>query len=216
MSKIISCKICGAEIAKSAKTCPHCGAKLKKGHPVLIGVLIFFIFIALITPSSDEEPQKVDSPAQTQNSAHQNLPINGESETDDKIVFYVGETAELNGVTVSLVQITVSTGSYFNLPTEGNVFVLCEFEIVNNSNKEISISSVMSFEAYCDEYACNYSLGALMEKGSKNQLDGTVAPGKKFNGVVGYELPADWKELEIIFTPDFWSGKDITFIATNN
>ena len=27
MAKIISCKTCGAEIAASAKTCPHCGAK---------------------------------------------------------------------------------------------------------------------------------------------------------------------------------------------
>ena len=54
-----------------------------------------------------------------------------------------------------------------------------------------------------------------MEKGSKNQLDGTVAAGKKFSGVVGYEVPTDWQELEINFTPDVWSGKDITFIATN-
>lgn len=54
---------------------------------------------------------------------------------------------------------------------------------------------------------------ALLEKGDKNQLDGTVAPGKKMNGVIGYEVPADWKELEINFTPDFWSNKDISFVA---
>lgn len=29
-SKLIPCKTCGAEIAKSAKSCPHCGAKNKK------------------------------------------------------------------------------------------------------------------------------------------------------------------------------------------
>ena len=54
---------------------------------------------------------------------------------------------------------------------------------------------------------------ALLEKGDKNQPDGTVAPGKKMNGVIGYEVPADWKELEIKFTPDFWSNKDISFVA---
>ena len=37
---------------------------------------------------------------------------------------------------------------------------------------------MMSFEAYCDDYTCTFSLGALMEKGNKNQLDGTVAAGK--------------------------------------
>ena len=55
-----------------------------------------------------------------------------------------------------------------------------------------------------------------MEKGNKNQLDGTVAPGKKFNGVIGYEVPANWEKLEVLFTPDFWSGKDITLIAAND
>ena len=75
---------------------------------------------------------------------------------------------------------------------------------------------MLSFEAYCDDYACPYSLSALLEKGNKNQLDGTVAAGKKLKGVVGYEVPANWKELEISFTPDVWSGKDIVFIATNN
>lgn len=29
-SKLTTCKACGAEIAKSAKSCPHCGAKNKK------------------------------------------------------------------------------------------------------------------------------------------------------------------------------------------
>ena len=35
-------------------------------------------------------------------------------------------------------------------------------------------------------------------------------------GVVGYEIPADWAKLELVFTPDVWSGKTITFVAENN
>lgn len=208
-SKLKNCKVCGAEIAKSAKICPHCGAKLKKGHPVLIGILVFFVLIAVIGSSgNDDEPKKVDSstPVQTEQTP----------ETEDKNVFYVGETAELKGVNVTLVGVTESTGSTYNKPTDGNVFVLCEFEIANNADKEIAVSSLMSFEAYCDDYTCTFSLSALIEKGNKNQLDGTVAAGKKFNGVVGYEVPTNWQELEIVFTPDFWSGKDITFIAVND
>lgn len=206
-SELKNCKVCGAEVAKSAKVCPHCGAKLKKGHPILIGIAVLFVLVAVLASSGDDEPKKVgtSTPVQTEQTP----------EAEGKDIFYVGETAELRDVRVTLVSATESTGSTFNTPTEGNVFVLCEFEIANDSNKEITVSSMMSFEAYCDSYTCNYSLGALMEKGSKNQLDGTVAPGKRFNGIVGYEVPADWKELEVVFTPDFWSGKDITFIAVN-
>ena len=214
-NKSKNCKVCGAEVAKSAKVCPQCGAKLKKGHPILIGVLVVFVLLAVIGASGgNDEPKKAETPAPAQSA--EATQTEQKPEAEEKSIFGVGETAELKGVSVTLVGVTESTGSTYNTPTDGNVFVLCEFEIANQSDKEINVSSMMSFEAYCDDYTCTFSLGALMEKGNKNQLDGTVAAGKKFNGVVGYEVPADWQELEIVFTPDFWSGKDITFVASNS
>lgn len=230
-SKLRNCKVCGAEVAKSAKSCPNCGAKLKKGHPILIGVLVVIVLIAIIgSVGNNNKPQKIEpsAPTQSVNATPEKEPVatapaqpdekepDQAPESENKNAFLVGETAELKGVQVTLVSVTENIGSTYNTPTDGNVFVLCEFEIANNSDKEIAISSMMSFDAYCDDYGCTLSLTALVEKGNKNQLDGTVAAGKKFNGVVGYEVPADWKELEINFTPDFWSGKDITFIATND
>lgn len=214
-NKMIECKSCGQQIAKSAKSCPHCGAK-KRGHPILIGVLVFFILAGIVgAMGGNEEPKKVDNSATNQ--VEVNTVAKEETkaaEKPEKNEFGVGETAELKGVSVTMVSVTESTGSQFNQPTEGNVFVICEFEIANNSNSEINVSSMMSFEAYCDDYTCTLSFGALLEKGNKNQLDGTVAAGKKFNGVIGYEVPIDWKELEVRFTPNFWSGRDITFVAT--
>lgn len=45
-SKLIYCKCCGAEIARSAKVCPRCGAKNKKsGWRIALGTI--FIFMAL-------------------------------------------------------------------------------------------------------------------------------------------------------------------------
>ena len=44
MAKLIKCKVCGQQIASSAKTCPHCGAKVKKS-----GAKMFFISLLLIT-----------------------------------------------------------------------------------------------------------------------------------------------------------------------
>ena len=210
-NKMTTCKACGAEIAKSASSCPKCGAKLKKKHPIL-AILIAIIGIAIIGAAlgSNNQPKKVgdtNTPAQATTVKSTEQPAQTE--------FGVGDNVELNNVIVTFVGVTESTGSQYNKPTDGNVFVLCEFEIENNSSNEIAVSSMMSFEAYCDDYACNYSLSALMEKGSKNQLDGQVAAGKKFNGVVGYEVPADWKELELKFTPDFWAGKKITFVANH-
>ena len=42
MAKMIYCKTCGAQIAKNAKTCPHCGARNKKHGflKILLAVII--------------------------------------------------------------------------------------------------------------------------------------------------------------------------------
>lgn len=135
---------------------------------------------------------------------------------EEEKVFKLGDTVELNDIVVHFKDVIESKGEKFAKPEDGNIFVLCEFEITNNASEELSISSMLSFEAYCDDYACEYSLSALMAKGNKDQLDGSVAAGKKMKGVIGYEIPSDWKELEIQFTPDILSSDKIVFTAANS
>lgn len=137
-----------------------------------------------------------------------------DSEPEEKTEFYLGETAEQKNVQITLANITESSGSEFAKPDEGNIFLICEFEIANNSEKDISISSVMNFEAYCDDYSVNQDLMGLQapEVEGKNQLDGSVAAGKKMNGIIAYQVPADYKTMEINVAPDFWSSNDMKFI----
>ena len=44
-----------------------------------------------------------------------------------------------------------------------------------------------------------------------SQLDGDVAKGKKMNGVICYQVPKDFKNFEIRYTPDFWGDKEVIF-----
>ena len=70
-NKLTNCKACGAQVAKTAKTCPHCGAKVKKGHPVLIGVLVVIILFAVIgAVGSSNEPKKVETPTKSEQQYH--------------------------------------------------------------------------------------------------------------------------------------------------
>ena len=56
--KMTNCKVCGAEIAKGA-TCPHCGAKSKKGClPIILAVLAIMVVIGMIGGGSEDEPAK--------------------------------------------------------------------------------------------------------------------------------------------------------------
>lgn len=209
--KMTKCKICGTEIAKSAKTCPKCGAKQKNSKVlgiilVVLGLIIFFAAIG--GNGSDNGPKKVGD-AQTKQDQNKSEV----KPSSEKTTFGVGEMASMNDIVVTLLDVKENSGANYMNPESGNIFVLCEFEIENNSSKEIAVSSIMCFDAYVDDYSTAMSLSAELAS-DKNQLDGTVAVGKKMNGVIGYEVPEDWKEIEIHFTPDFWSNKEFVFVAS--
>ena len=183
----------------------------KKKWPMIVAAIIVIIVIAAVAGGKDDEPKKVSSDGQVQETGKT------ESTETQSQKFAVGDTPELKSVKVTLVSVTESEGSMFTKPADGNVLVGCEFEISNESDKDIDVSSVMSFEAYCDSYSVNQSLTGLTEftQNGKNQLDGSVAAGKKMNGVIAYEVPADWQELEISYSPSFW-GKAMTFVAQHD
>lgn len=202
MSKLISCKSCGKEIAKSAKACPHCGAKPKPGClRIALAVFLIFIGISLIGSalSGNNEPTKVPTES--------NAPA--VETTEAPADFTVGDTVTKKDVYVTLVDVREFDGEFLH-PEEGNVFVAFELEIENKSDSPLAISSLMCFEVYFDDYAANFSLGAETESGS-NQLDGEIAPGKKMKGAICYEVPADWATAELHFNPDLY-GADFVFV----
>ena len=136
----------------------------------------------------------------------------GSSDDGGSSNFEVGETAEIDDISITMISFTESSGTQFITPDEGKVFVLCEFNIENNSDEEISVSSLLSFEAYFDDYETDVNVSA-MASSDKNQLDGSVAAGKKMAGVIGFEVPEDWSNLEISYKPNVFMDKKVTFVA---
>ena len=54
MAKLKVCKDCGAEVSKSAKTCPNCGKKLKHtGLRVVLGIIICCVIIGALASGGD-------------------------------------------------------------------------------------------------------------------------------------------------------------------
>ncbi|WP_347563691.1 DUF5067 domain-containing protein [Pseudoflavonifractor sp. 524-17] len=212
-TRMVTCKSCGKEIPKTANICPSCGAKQKKHKAlgVILLILGIFIVIAAVFGGSDDEdkPQRVSKEDSPKASAAATTAPAATPEPKDE-VFTVGDSVSLDDIVVTLVDVSESTGGNYMTPADGNVFIICEFEIENNSSKDISVSSIMSFDAYVDDYSTSMSLSAEMSS-DKNQLDGSVAAGKKMNGVIGYEVASDWSEIEVRFTPDFWSGNEFIF-----
>lgn len=177
--------------------------------------------------SSDTEPstnKETDKNAENDNSKELENDKNAENDNREELendknaendnsetIFKKGEIAELNGVQVTLTDYKESTGSEYNTPSEGNVFLMAEFEITNNTSEVLAISSMLSFEAYADDYKLDYSFSALMEK-EGNQLDGEIAAGKKMKGWIGWELPQDYQNVEVHFTDNVWSNDKFMFL----
>lgn len=201
------CKHCKTDIPYNAKVCPNCRKKQSGVGKFLLIVLIIFIAIVAISSCNKDsgKAKKVDSATSTEKSK------DSETKSTEKSKFSVGETAELNKVQVTLKNVTESQGSEFAKPKDGNVFVYAEFEITNNSEKELNISSAVSFDAYQDSYSTQLSIMAVSANKDLKTLDGTIAPGKKMDGIVAYEVPATYKELEINAQLNVWSSKKIAF-----
>lgn len=84
MSKLVKCKTCSADIAKSAKVCPHCGAKNRKRNPILGMVFLIFGILLLVaafsggddspSPSSDELVTKSETEISSNSPLNNNAP----------------------------------------------------------------------------------------------------------------------------------------------
>ena len=95
MSKLISCKSCGEQIAKGAKSCPHCGAKNKKPFYkkwwFLLIVIIFAIGI-IPTENNDTSDDSHDPSEQIQ----ENQPNeNSDALTFELVAGELGEYGEM-------------------------------------------------------------------------------------------------------------------------
>ncbi len=208
MAKLRTCKACGAQVAKSAKACPQCGAKQHKAARIVVILLVVFIiilFFAMCNSVFSKVPVETAKPVDTAVQGDKASP-------SDNPVYGIGDTLEMKNVRATLTDVRISQGSQFSTPEEGNEFVIYELEIENCSDEEIAVSSLLCFTAYADDYKLEFSLSAMtQDKGQ--QLDGTIAAGKKLKGVVGFEAPEGWSTTELHFKPSVWTGSAFVFTA---
>jgi len=132
-------------------------------------------------------------------------------------IFGPGDTVDLDGVTVTFHGINETMGTDLWKPEVNKIFAIAEFTVENNSSSDINISSVFGSDAYCDGYLVQESMGAeLGDRQGRSNLTGTIVPGRKLRGIIGYELPSQWQRLEIRLQTDWWKGSragTIVFVA---
>ena len=212
------CKYCKSEIPADAKVCPNCKKRQRPGG-CLIAVIVVVVLVILLAvagsgSTQDAAPQATAEPSQPAASSPSETDAASQEEQTET-TYGVGDTVESDGVEVTLVSAEENTGADYITPADGSVFVALEFEIVNNSQQDISVSSLASFEAYCDDYSVSQSLTGATLYDDKGTLDGSVATGKRLSGAIVYEVPGDWQQLEVAVAPSVWVDRSVTFTVTN-
>lgn len=129
-----------------------------------------------------------------------------------KTTYSVGDTATAKSYKMTIESLTVvDSDNQFNQPDEGNEFVEIVLLVENISDNELNVSSLMNFDAYVDGFAINEDLSAQVASG-KDTMNGTLASGKKLRGVLCYQVPEDWNELEITVDLGYSSKDEITLL----
>lgn len=133
-----------------------------------------------------------------------------------KKVYTIGETAKNKNVSITLTDYKTNNGNEYYKPEKGNQFLLTEFEVKNTSDKELNVSSIMSFTGSSDDGSLKNNLLAILTTDDE-QMDVTIQPGKKAKGWIGWEVSKDFSNAEIKYMPNvIEEDKFFTFEITNN
>lgn len=124
----------------------------------------------------------------------------------------MGETAWVDGLEITMTEIKQTYGEASFEAADGKIFLLVFFEIKNVYDMDDYIDDTL-FTAYVDDYSTSVSLRAGTGE-SADPLGGNLSMGRKMHGYIGYEVPENWRNLEIEFSTYY--GYKIIFFAEND
>lgn len=126
-----------------------------------------------------------------------------EEVVEEKTIFDIGETYSKEGLNITLNSVKVTEGSKYDSP-ENDKFIVANITVENNTEDEVSISSLMNFELK-DEEGYSHSPVFLVE-GVKSPIDGSIEPGGISRGEVVYDVPV-LDRYELHYSEVFKKGR---------
>ncbi len=238
-NKMVECQTCGKPIAKSAKVCPHCGAKKSQFLENLLFIVvatIVMVFLATVTykdPASTVKRKKAESTpveqttqkssSKKEESAKEKESVEDEESAEEAPAYdgpttlAIGETAEFNDVKLKVMSAGFSEDYATIKPEDGKRFLGVILWVDNSSQETVRIGNIEKrFEAHCDgELVRPDAQGNKCEDwDGYDRVDKAAAPGKILAGVICYQVPEDFNEFVLSISPDFWNNVKLDFEFT--
>lgn len=236
----MTCPNCGNEM--KGDFCEHCGTvvefrpnvppppggfrppqkKKKTWIFIVLGVIVAVALLGILFGEEEEADSSqtvvsVESSLVKEDSPKVREEGSEPSKTNEPVTYTSGDVFEVGNFEVTVGEVELSEGSDFNEASEGQIYVYVPLEVKNIADKDEYVSSIAMFDAYCDDIAVDEDFSAMVNTGYKT-MNGTIANGKKVVGALSYQLPKDWKVLEIVLDANLFGFKEkkATIIISNN
>ena len=201
------CKYCGSEIPKNAKVCPHC--RKKQSHKVrntiliILGILVLLVLLFSCMNTGGSSTSETTTTTEEQ-----------ATQTD----YTIGQTASIDGVDITLNSASVATSipTTFGIdqtPEAGNVFLITDWSVTNNSDSTYYLSS-STFTTYVDNNALNSD--AVTYSTTNPFQFSEVGAGRQTGGTIVYQVPEGWQLFEAEVEVNIFSSQTATFTITPN
>lgn len=215
------CKHCQTEISYGAKVCPQCrkkqGGKVKW---IIIGVVILMIVGAAASGGDDESNSKTElkkgeetieanpEPKEKGSGEESSKENEDKKNSEEKDKYIVGDTYENKNLKMTYTNCYEFTDyEEYNAPSEGNKIICAEFEFENIGKSDETVMYT-DFNGYADGYEVEQSYAP---DGTGMDFSLSMSPGRKGTGKIAFEVPIDATEVEIEFSPSFWSSEKVIF-----
>lgn len=211
--KMKICKACGKEVAKSAKKCPHCGARLGMAtwlKVLIILVILGIVGIVIVVSCTAGTVATVNKAVNEVNNGSDIKGPDGKTITGDKAknpTFKIGDTITVENLELTLSVPINKAPDEFTTTKNGNVAVF-HIKATNKGSGAAYISSA-DFALYVNGTKCD----AVYMEGIDFSID-SVNSGKTVEGDMGFDV-AKGSNFELVYTPNFITDQEITFTGTD-
>ncbi len=181
---------------------------LRRYKLIPLFVLIVILLSGCGGTVSPEKTSDDSTPAKQSESATQTeSKPDGEQKAAKAQTFKIGDAISIGDYVFTVNSARTSKGGDFLKPDEGNIWYIVDATVENESDKPVTISSMMMFKLSDSE---GYNYNSTIADDTKGNLDGELAPGRKMRGELAFEIPENAGGLELIFDADVWgSGQAI-------
>lgn len=197
MNKFKKCKTCGSQIAKSANSCPNCGAKQDQGVYavcVLIIILAIVSCIFVVLKALPEIEQTTQIPSNTSTSKAVGI---SETLSTENFDFSIKSAYTCQNLKNTL-------GMEYTAES-GNEYLVIIFDAKNTSNDTKNVMN-MNFNSYIDNNKVS-AQSIVGEIDGFMPLMGATSSQMTFTGYTVWELPIGWNQMQFSYI-DALSGED--------